>query len=114
MFQREMANITQDAPDIKVFKDGIGVIGKSIYENHLNQLDEAMTRMKEVDLQINVQKTEWTVKKAICLGFIVSTKKVGSITMKLPKKKICQNVLRRGEFLSKNVEISIKYPDPFN
>ena len=88
-------HLTENMDDVKVFIDDTGVIGKSTFAAHIEQLDKVLTKMKEAGLQINIRKTKWAVNEANYLGFIVSKegyspdpKKIkGLVQMKPPKNK---------------------------
>ena len=59
---------------VKVFLDDTGVLGKATFEEHISEVDEVLTRMKEARLKLNLANYKWAMKEAKYLGFIAKEK----------------------------------------
>ena len=69
-YQREMMSVIDGLDYVEVFLDYTGVLGKGDFDEHVNELDEVLSRMEDDRLKLNLAKCKWTVKEAKYLGFI--------------------------------------------
>jgi hypothetical protein len=65
-----MSAIFSDMENIICFIDNIALITNGSFENHLNQLDEILQRLKENNLQVNGDKSSFCAIEAKFPGFV--------------------------------------------
>ena len=66
--QEMMDHILQDIMDADVYIDDIGCFGKS-WEQHLQVLEQVMTRLQDNGFSVNPCKCEWAVQETDFLGY---------------------------------------------
>ena len=54
----------------KIFLDETAALGLNAFDEHAEEIDEVLTRMETVGLQVNMQKSKWAVTQAKRLGSI--------------------------------------------
>jgi hypothetical protein len=72
-FQRVMAGIFADLPDVRVFVDNIGVASKSLDE-HIRVLRIVVRRLSECGMQLKISKCVFAASSMSALGLVVSRK----------------------------------------
>jgi hypothetical protein len=95
VMQSKMTQLFNDCSHIKVYMDDILLFTKGTYGEHLNQVDEALERLRSKNMAINALKSFWAVDKVDYSGFrltkqgiLPQTKKVKAIMgMERPKNK---------------------------
>jgi hypothetical protein len=70
IYQEKMSAIFSDMENIICFIDNIALITNGSFENHLNQLDEILQRLKENNLQVNGDKSSFCAIEAKFPGFV--------------------------------------------
>ena len=66
--QETMEHVLQGVMDADVYIDDIGCFGKS-YKQHLQVLEQVMTRLQENGFSVNLRKCEWAVQETDFLGY---------------------------------------------
>ena len=66
--QETMEHILQGIMDADVYIDDIGCFGKS-WEQHLQVLEQVMTRLQDNGFSVNPRKCEWAVQETNILGY---------------------------------------------
>jgi hypothetical protein len=72
IYQEKMSAIFSDMENVIRFIDDIALITNGSFENHLNQLDEILQRLKENNLQVNGDKSSFCAIEAEFLGFVLT------------------------------------------
>ena len=93
VFQREMTKLMEGIDGVLVYIDDLLIITKGTFEEHVEGIKLVLQRMKEKDLQINIDKSKFAVQEIDYLGYILTRegirpqpKKVqGILEMKQPK-----------------------------
>ena len=78
IFQNSMTNLFHDLDHVLVYLDDILVIqreGES-EEDHLNEIDEVLSRLEKMDFRANLRKSFFMQKEIGYLGFSLTTKGV--------------------------------------
>ena len=65
--QETMEHVLQGVMDADVYIDDIGCFGKS-WQQHLQVLEQVMTRLQDNGFSVNPRKCEWAVQEANFLG----------------------------------------------
>ena len=68
--QSRMEEVLNGVEDTEICIDGIGVFSNS-WDNHLKQLDTALSKLQENNFIINARKCEWAVKETDWLDYIL-------------------------------------------
>ena len=66
--QETMEHVLQGIMDADVYIDNIGCFGKS-WKQHLQVLEQVMTRLQDNGFSVNPRKCEWAVQKTDFLGY---------------------------------------------
>ena len=74
-FSRIMQETLGDLPFVQIFIDDITIHSDSI-ETHLNHIITVLTRLKEADLKINIEKCTFITEELNILGHIISKNKI--------------------------------------
>ena len=74
IFQAAMSGLFKDLPQVYVYIDDIIIIGSGSYEEHLKDVDKAISRLIEMGMQINPRKTVWAAEEVDYLGFTITRK----------------------------------------
>jgi hypothetical protein len=72
IYQEKMSAIFLDMESVICFIDNIALITNRSFENHLNQLDEILQRLKENNLQVNGDKSSFCAIEAEFFGFVLT------------------------------------------
>jgi hypothetical protein len=72
IYQEKMSAIFSDIENIICFIDDIALIMNGSFENHLNQLDETLQRLKANNLQVNGNKSSFCAIEAEFLRFVLT------------------------------------------
>jgi len=93
IFQQAMGTLFKDRPNIGVYLDDIIIFGFTSFEQHMKDVDEALTRLSHQGLQINSSKCVWAQSQVDYLGFLVTQdgiqpqpKKITAITSLKPPR----------------------------
>jgi hypothetical protein len=70
IYQEKMCAIFSDMENIICFIDDTALITNRSFENHLNQLDEILQRLKANNLQVNGDKSSFCAIEAGFLRFV--------------------------------------------
>ena len=81
--------------DVRIFSDNAAMLGRTNFDEHVEELDEVLTRMETSGPQANIQKRKWAVQKSKCLGCTTTPNghsmhpknMQGLVHMKHPKNK---------------------------
>ena len=92
VFQEAMGNLMLDLENVYCYLDDIIVIGNSSFQDHIAQVDEVLSRLKEKGMQIHLRKSAWARDSVEYLGYIIGrdgirpqTKKIQGIRKLLKK-----------------------------
>ena len=66
--QETMEHVLQGILDADIYIDDIGCFGKS-WEQHLQVLEQVVTRLQDNSFSVNPRKCEWAVQETIFLGY---------------------------------------------
>ena len=94
-YQREMVKLNSSLEHVKIFINDAAMLGRDTFNQRIEELDEALTRMETSGLQVSTQKSKWVAMQAKCLGCVVSAngyspdseKTQRLVAMKDPKNK---------------------------
>jgi hypothetical protein len=98
-FTRTMSEIFKDLGDkfLKVFVDDLNIHSKN-WEDHLQHLGAVLSRLREVNLKLNLSKCCFAAKSIVFLGHVVSKEgtKLGpgkiDAVLRFPEPKTVTNV----------------------
>jgi hypothetical protein len=83
IYQVKMSTIVSDMKNIICFIDDIALITNGSFENHLNQLDKILQRLKENNLQVNGNKSSFVQLKLSSLDLYLPDKESNLKSKKL-------------------------------
>ena len=72
-YQREMVKFNSVLDHVKIFFDDTAMLVRDAFDEHVDEIDEVLTRMETTGLKLNIQKSKLVVTQAKHLGCIVST-----------------------------------------
>ena len=95
IFQEKMNEFFTGFKNVRTYIDDLLILGKSSWEEHVNQLDKVLNKLKSAGLKVNVSKSFFGKSELEYLGFIITRKgikptpkKVHAITnIAVPKNK---------------------------
>ena len=65
--QREMVKFNSDLDHETTFLDNVATLGRSVTDDHANDLEEVLNQVEESGLQMSTQKRKWPEQEAKCL-----------------------------------------------
>ena len=71
-FQEKMTDLMRTLEYIRVYIDGLLIITKSSYEDHLAKLREVLHRLRKADLRVNAAKSYFCETEIEYLGYILT------------------------------------------
>ena len=72
IFQARMGQLFQDIKSVIVYMDDLLITGTTTYENHMEQVDEVLTRLESKQMQVNPDKFFWAKAEVAYLGFLMN------------------------------------------
>ena len=110
IFQNIIDNLCRDLEHVRSFIDETLVTGKSIFKKHVLQVNEVLSRMRTVALQVSTKKSSWGVKEVKFAGHVLKKnghepdlkKIIGLIRIKrLKTKQLSRRFIRGINFCRK-------------
>ena len=83
IFQEKMSELVQDLEFARAYLDDLLVISKDSFEEHLKFLEQALTRLSEAGLKVNISKSTFCKHDLEYLGYYISRKGIQPITKKV-------------------------------
>jgi len=83
IFQEKMSKLMQDLEFARAYLDDLLVISKGSFEEHLKFLEQALTRLSEAGLKVNISKSTFCKHDLEYLGYYISRKGIQPITKKV-------------------------------
>ena len=72
VFQEALGNLFLDTKFVQVYLDDIIIIGNSSFKEHMGQVEEVLSRLSKMGLQVNPRKSFWARDEVEYLGFIIN------------------------------------------
>ena len=69
LFQAHMQRLLADLPYVKVYIDDLLIFSNGTHEEHLQRVEDVLTRLQSKNLAVNAEKSFWSVKEVDYLGF---------------------------------------------
>ena len=67
-----MGKLFHDMESVIAYMDNLMCLEVTSFEAHMKELDEILTRLRDMGLQINPKKTAWLKGEVDCLGFTIT------------------------------------------
>ena len=95
IFQEKMSTLMSDIENVRAYIDDLLLLTSGTWEDHLDQLDKVLTRLKEAGLKVNAKKSFFGKPELEYLGYWITRhgiqplpKKVEAITNLAPPKSV--------------------------
>ena len=82
IFQEKMSTLLSDLEYVRAYIDDLLIISNKTYEDHLDKLDEVLTRVKKAGLKVNAKKSFFAKGELEYLGYWITREGI----QPLPKK----------------------------
>ena len=56
-----MVKLNSGLDRAKIFLNDAAMLGRDTFDEHVDEIDEVLTRMDAAGLQVNIQKSKWAV-----------------------------------------------------
>ena len=83
IFQEHMSELMHDLEYVRAYIDDVAILSTSTWENHLEQIDEVLTRLENAGLKINGLKSFFGRKEFEYLGYILTPEGVKPVQKKI-------------------------------
>ena len=83
IFQEKMNELFTGFENVRTYIDDLLILGKSSWEEHVNQLDKVLNKLKSAGLKVNVSKSFFGKSELEYLGFIITRKGIKPTPMKV-------------------------------
>src|SRR5210317_1090882 len=82
IFQEKMSTLLSDLEYVRAYIDDLLIISNKSYEDHLDKLDEVLSRIQQAGLKVNAKKSFFAKGELEYLGYMITRKGI----QPLPKK----------------------------
>ena len=72
IFQSRMSGLMRDLDFVRTYLDDLLIISKSSFDDHLIELEEVLTRLKQAGLRVNAAKSTFCASEIEYLGYILT------------------------------------------
>jgi len=83
IFQEKMSELMHDLEFARAYLDDILVISKGTFMEHLEHIEQVLTRLSEAGLKVNISKSTFCKHELEYLGYYITRKGVQPITRKV-------------------------------
>ena len=83
IFQEKMSNLMQGLEFVRAYKDDLLILSKGTWTDHLQKLDEVLTRIKEAGLKVNAKKSFFGRHELEYLGYWITRKGIQPVPKKV-------------------------------
>ncbi len=83
IFQEKMSTLLADLEYVRAYIDDLLIISNHTYEDHLEKLDEVLTRVGKAGLKVNAKKSFFAKGELEYLGYWITRKGIQPIPKKI-------------------------------
>ena len=83
IFQERMSTLMEGLEFARAYIDDLLIISKNSFEDHLDHLEQVLTRLAEAGLKVNISKSKFCQTELEYLGYMISRKGVRPIMKKV-------------------------------